>query len=320
MEWGDAMSDELMNTKEVARYLDIHEKQVYALIKAGRIPATRITGKWIFPKTLIDEWLSDNAAAAAAIRPARRKGARAQSILLAAGSNDPVLDLLLASLKGPLSDFLIFSSVTGSTHGLQLLQQGLTDLAWCHLFDRSSGEYNTREALAAYLPAAKTVGVHLFRRELGIVTAPGNPHEIRCIEDLTRDGIRFINRQEGSGTRLFLDDLLRKTGIPAERIAGYDRAVSTHVEVGLSILSGEADVGVATIAAARILGLPFVPLAREGFAMVLGQDAFFDQGVQAFIERLQSAAFRSRAENIADYDFGSAGKILFTTTEQGGVA
>ncbi len=309
------MSDELMNTKEVARYLDIHEKQVYALIKAGRIPATRVTGKWIFPKTLIDEWLSANAAAA--IRPARGKGARAQSILLAAGSNDPILDLLLASLKGPLSDFFIFSSVTGSMQGLRLLQRGLTDLAWCHLFDRSTGEYNSREALAAYLPTAKTVGVHLFRRELGLVTAPGNPQNIRRIEDLTRNGIRFINRQEGSGTRLFLDNLLLTAGIPATGIAGYDRAVSTHMEVGLSILSDEADTGVATIAAARILGLAFVPLTRESFAMVLGQDVFFEPGLQAFIELLQSAAFRSRAVNIADYDFGSAGKILFSTNEQG---
>jgi putative molybdopterin biosynthesis protein len=308
------MSDEFMNTREVARYLDIHEKQVYALIKAGRIPATRVTGKWIFPKTLIDEWLASNAAAA--IQPAREKRTRARGVLLAAGSNDPILDLLLSSLKEPLSDFFIFSAVTGSTQGLRLLQQGLADLAWCHLFDRSSGEYNTPKALAAYLPSAKTVGVHLFRRELGLVAAPGNPKEIRCVEDLARDGVRLINRQEGSGTRLLLDYHLDKAGIAAEGIAGYDEAVSTHMEVGLSVLAGEADVGVATIAAARILGLAFIPLIQESFDMILGQSVFFEPGVQAFIERLQSAPFRGRAGHIADYDFGSAGKILFTTDRQ----
>ena len=312
------MSDELMNTKEVARYLDIHEKQVYFLIKAGRIPATRVTGKWIFPKTLIEERLASNAAAA--IQPAREKHTKARGVLLAAGSNDPILDLLLASLKGPLSDFFIFSTITGSTQGLRLLQQGLTDLAWCHLFDTESGEYNTRKALAAYLPAAKTVGVHLFRRELGLVTAPGNPRMIHSIESLTKNGIRLINRQEGSGTRLLLDYLLQKAGISPEGIAGYEQAVSTHVEVGLSILSGEADTGVATIAAAKILGLAFIPLIQESFDMILGQDVFFEPGVQAFIERLQSAPFRGRAENISSYDFQRAAKILFTTEEQDGMA
>src|SRR4030042_6655772 len=94
---GGRMSDELMNTKEVAEYLDIHEKQVYALIKAKRIPCTRVTGKWIFPKHLIDEWIAIKAQESVAGEKDKRR--RVKGAILSAGSNDPNLDVLLSYMK-----------------------------------------------------------------------------------------------------------------------------------------------------------------------------------------------------------------------------
>jgi putative molybdopterin biosynthesis protein len=305
------MSEELMNTKELAQYLDIHEKQVYALVKAGRIPATRITGKWIFPKKLIDDWIQSDAVAA--LQQARDKRSKVQGALLAAGSNDPILDMLLTSLKTSYPDFYIFSAVTGSTEGLRLLQKGLTDVAWCHLFDPDSGQYNTQRVLSAYLPSVRSAVVHLFNRELGLTVPRGNPKNIRDISDIAQSGIKIINRQAGSGTRILLDYYLRKSSIPAESIAGYEREVWTHFEVGLSVLSGEVDAGIATIAVAKILGLPFVPLILESFDMILEQTTFFERGVQAFIDVLQSPEFRGKVENIYNYDFKDGGKVLYTS-------
>ncbi|MCX5819772.1 MAG: helix-turn-helix domain-containing protein [Deltaproteobacteria bacterium] len=100
------MSDEMMNTKEVAGYLGIHEKQVYALIKTGRMPATRVTGKWIFPKKVIDGWIEVNAKSG--LEQARQKSGRIPGALLASGSNDPVLDILQACLKKAHPEFFIF--------------------------------------------------------------------------------------------------------------------------------------------------------------------------------------------------------------------
>ncbi len=302
------MSEEMMNTKEVARYLDIHEKQVYALIKTKRIPASRVTGKWLFPKTVIDEWIETNARSG--LEQARQKSGRIAGALLAAGSNDPVLDILQTCLRRSQPDFFIFSSNTGSREGLLALEKGFTDIAWSHLLDPETGEYNI-PYLERLAPSVQAVVTNLFHRELGFVTAPGNPLGIRHFADLTRNDVRFINRQVGSGTRLLLDHRLGTAGIPPGEIRGYSLEVSTHMEVGLAVLAGEADAGIATAAISTLLGLGFLPIVRERFDMICDQSVFFQKGVQALIETLTDEGFRRRVEKLRSYDFQSAGRILY---------
>jgi putative molybdopterin biosynthesis protein len=304
------MSVELMNTKEVAKYLDIHEKQVYALIKSGRIPATRVTGKWIFPRKLIDEWVE--AKAGEGLAQAKQKSKKIAGALLAAGSNDPVLDILQTCVRNAYPDLYLFSANMGSTNGLDALNNGHTDIAWSHLLDPESGKYNV-PYLSTLLPAIKAVVVNLFYREIGFITAPDNPYQIRLFDDLAKEGLRFINRQQGSGTRVLLDHHLGRLGLSPDRIAGYDTEVYTHFEVGLSILSGEADAGIATSAVSKLFGLSFAPITRESFDMVLDQSTFFQKGVQAFMDVLNSSGFRKRVEKLGNYDFGDSGKILYST-------
>lgn len=305
------MSQEMMNTKEVAKYLGIHEKQVYALIKSKRIPSTRVTGKWVFPRKLIDEWIESNAKVG--LEKAREKSRRIEGALLASGSNDPILDMLQTYLRKLYPEFYIFSANTGSTDGLKALNMGYTDIAWSHLLDPKSGEYNI-PFLSSYLPNVKPVVVNLFDRDLGFVTAPKNPLGIRGFEDLTRKGVRFLNRQKGAGTRVLLDYHLKRLKISSSRISGYEREVYTHFEIGLSILSKEADVGIATIAVSKLFCLPFIPIIRERFDMILDQSTFFEKGVQAFMEVLRSEEFRNRVVRLGNYDFGNSGKILHSKT------
>ena len=304
------MSEEMMSTKEVARYLGVHEKQVYALVKSKRIPSTRITGKWVFPKRLIDEWIETHAKQG--LEKAREKSARMGGALLACGSNDPILDMLQTYMKKTYPEFLILSANTGSTEGLKALNSGYTDLAWSHLLDPKSGQYNI-PFLPTYLPDVKAVVVNLFHRELGLIMAPKNPFSIKGFEDLSKKGVRLVNRQKGSGTRVLLDHHLKQLKIPPSKIEGYDKEVYTHFEVGLSILSKEADVGIATIAVAKLLGLPFIPIAKESFDMILEQKTFFHKGIQTFIEVLNSKEFRQRVEPIGAYDFKDSGKIVYST-------
>lgn len=302
------MSEEIMNTREVARYLDIHEKQIYALIRAGRLPATRVTGKWIFPKSVIDEWIELHARVG--MEEARRKSGRIPGALLASGSNDPVLDILQTCLRKVHPEFYIFSANTGSTEGLTALEKGYTDIAWSHLLDPASGDYNV-PYLARLTPHVKAVVVNLFYRDLGFIVSRGNPLGISGFSDLSRKGVRFVNRQQGSGTRLLLDHHLEKAGIAAARISGYDREVFTHVEVGLAILSAEADTGIATAAVSSLLGLDYLPITQERFDMVLDQSVFFQKGVQALMETLAGDEFKKRVGNLGSYDFRSSGKILY---------
>ncbi len=301
------MSNELMNTKEVAKYLDIHEKQVYLLIKAGKIPCTRVTGKWIFPVKLIDEWLQTNARDG--LHQTRKRIHQIEGALLASGSNDPVLDMLLTAIKKDHPAFNIFSANTGSVSGLTALNSGLTDIAFSHLYDPETGDYNT-PYLKQYCPDHQPVVVNLFYRQIGFLVSKSKFNIFKGWESLRHKKIDFVNRQKGSGIRILLDYELKNRGIDGGNISGYDHEVYTHFEVGLSLISGEADVGIASAAVAKILDINFHPLANERFDMILDKNTFFQPGIQAFIETLQSEKFKNRVEKIGNYNFKDAGRIL----------
>jgi len=302
------MADEMMNTKQVAQYLGIHEKQVYALIQLKRIPATRVTGKWVFPRKLIDEWIETNARSG--LEQAKQKSKRVGGAILASGSNDLILDVLQAHIRRTHPDLYLFSASTGSTEGLKALNMGYTDIAWSHLYDPESGEYNI-PFIPTYLPDIKPVVINLYYRELGFVAAPKNPLAIKGFEDLGREGIRLVNRQKGAGTRKIIDYNLTKLGIDPSKVKGYDNETYTHIEVGLSVLSNESDVGVASVAIADLLGLFFIPITRERFDMIVDQRTFFEPGVQALIEVVRSDDFRGRVAKLGNYDFRDSGKILY---------
>ncbi len=295
---------ELMNTRQVAGYLGINEKKIYALAKARKIPCTRVTGKWTFPRKLIDAWIEQSA-----LQPERKALApEARSFLLAAGSDDPSLGILRDLFEQRTKPGSFFLSTVGSSAGLTSLHNGVADLATAHLLDPASGEYNL--PFVKRLLGGNTVVVQLFYRQLGLVMAPGNPMKLRAITDLARRKVRWINRQAGSGTRLYLDHALNRLQIRARKVNGYETSVSTHVEVGLRILRGEADAGLATMTTARLLGLDFVALARERFDAVIPQERFFSPGIQMLLSIVASREFRGRLEALGGYDSSESGRII----------
>jgi excisionase family DNA binding protein len=297
-----------MNTKEVAAYLGIHEKKVYYLAKAGRIPCTRVTGKWVFPKGLIDQWIEESAKGGLRTWKGEREE---RPFLLAAGSDDPSLGILKDLYAKRVAHPSFFLATVGSRAGLSTVRDGVADLALAHLRHPETGEYNV-PYLESVFPSGVAV-VPLFHRELGLVTRPGNPLGIGAVSDLTRAGLRFINRQEGSGTRLFLDQQLAQLGINPEPITGYHDKVATHFEVGLRVLHGDADAGVATGATARLLGLGFFPLTRERFDLVIAKERFFTRPVQALLEIVGSREFRTQVEAVGGYDTTESGRLLSST-------
>lgn len=304
------MSGEFMSTKEVAKYININEKQIYLLVKSGRIPCTRVTGKWIFPKNAIDDWIQNSVKGG--LQKARKKVSKMEGALLASGSNDPLLDILLSVIKKDHPDFNIFSANTGSVSGLEAFNAGLTDIAFSHLFDPQSGDYNT-PYLKKYCPDQQPVVVNLFYRQIGFLIVRSKSDIFKGWKSLTNKKIRFINRQGGSGVRLLMDDELKNRKISYKNIAGYDNEVYTHFEVGLSLISGEADVGIASAAVAKILDLEFKPIVSERFDMILDKNTFFQPAVQAFIETLQSEKFKNRVKKIGNYDFKDSGRILYSS-------
>jgi excisionase family DNA binding protein len=292
-----------LSAKELAEYIGINEKKIYFMAKAGKLPCTRVTGKWLFPKKLIDEWIEDNSRRAIGNRKESQR-----EFLLAAGSDDPSLGILrdlYAARKNPAA---LFIATTGSSGGLTAIRDGVADCAFSHLVDPETGEYNL-PFVRDTIPSGVAV-VPLFHRELGLVLGAGNPLGLRTLADLGQSGVRMINRQVGSGTRHYTDQQFSKLGIDGNQIPGYDDAVTTHLEVGVKVLSHQADAGIATAATARLLGLDFVSLTSERFDLVIPKACFFSPSVQTLIEIVGSRDFRSRVESLGGYDTADSGRMI----------
>jgi putative molybdopterin biosynthesis protein len=294
---------DLLNTKQAAEYLGINEKKIYYLAKTGKIPSTRVTGKWTFPKKLIDEWIEGSAG-----KPIRKVREQTPSLLLAAGSDDPSLGILRDIYAQKTTPASLFWATVGSSAGLAAIRDGLADFALAHLLDPATGQYNLPYLRNQFSDGV--AAVRLFSREIGVVVKAGNPLEIKSIGDFTRRGIRMINRQPGSGIRFLFDHELGRLGVNGKKIAGYERTVFTHMEVGLRILSGEADAGIAARSVARLLGLDFLDLTQECFDLVIPKTRFSSDGIQTLLEIVGSKEFRGRVEIMGGYDVSEAGRVL----------
>jgi excisionase family DNA binding protein len=303
------MEPRLLTVAEAARYLRLNPRSVYLLAQRGAIPASRVTGKWLFPLHLLDEWLEASVRQRTGERPARRRSSLPEGSLFLAGSDDPALELLPDAFQGEATRPLLFTATLGSVGGLEALAGGRADLACAHLVDRVSGEYNLPQ-VPRYLPGRSVVLVNLFHRELGLVVWTGNPRKVQGVGDLGGRGLRFVNRQPGSGTRAVIDDALAAAGVETSAVVGYREEVSTHWAVALRVLRSEADAGVATRAVATALSLGFIPLTRERFDLVVPKEGFFRPPVQALIEAIRSERFRRGLERLGGYDWTQTGRVL----------
>jgi excisionase family DNA binding protein len=301
------MTKEMLSTKEVAEYLSINEKQVYRLIKEKKIPATRITGKWLFPKGLIDEWVVNSARESVSMPS--RKGLSENQVVIA-GSNDLALELLVQNANLLHPEYTISVSNQGSLAGLIALKNANCHIAASHLLDLDTGGYNN-SFIKKHFPELKVVILNLAHREQGLIVKKGNPLGIKTLNDLTDKKISFVNRQEGSGTRVLLDYRLKENGIDPWKITGYDKIAHTHMEVALEVFSGSADAGIGIYAAVKLLGLDFIPLATERFDLVIPSDIFTSGPVKALREVLNSEDFKSNVARMAGYEIHDTGKIMY---------
>lgn len=297
---------DLLSTKEVAQLLDVNEKMVYGLIAEKGLPATKITGKWLFPKHLVEQWIENttqNYPAPSSPLPPYH------GLLIMAGSDDPLLERTLNLFNRTYPKHLAVYGNVGSFGGLKALRNNLCHLASSHLLQEEDGDYNFQFA-AEELHAPPAV-VNFCYREQGLILAKGNPLNIKSVADLARKEIRAVNRPQSTGTRLLFDQRLEKAGVSSETMAGYGHEVHRHLDVGLEVLSGRADAGPGIQAVAGILDLDFLPLGRERFDLLISRDRFFDKGVQLFLGLLHDRAFQQLAEGLPGYDLSQTGRTIF---------
>lgn len=297
---------QLMTTKEVAELLHIHEKMVYTLVAEKAMPATKIAGKWLFPQYLIEQWVENNTINFPDnIRPLTSN----QRLVVLAGSNDILLDKTITLFNRSFTGHLAVFGNVGSLGGVQALRNNLCHIAASHLIQDNEADYNFQFAAQEF--DTMPVVVNFCRRLQGLLFRKNNPLEILSVADLGRPGIRLVNRSLGTGTRLLLDRELQKAGIRGDTISGYNFEVGRHMDVGLEILAGCADVGPGIEAVAGALDLGFLPLRWERFDLLVSKEVFFEQAIQSFFGLLQSEPFKEAGRGIPGYDLSLAGKIVF---------
>ncbi|NTU72114.1 MAG: helix-turn-helix domain-containing protein [Coriobacteriia bacterium] len=229
-----------------------------------------------------------------------------RKMMVALGSDDFALQLLTDEYNALAGDQEIMASSVGSLDGLIALRQGLADVAGCHLFDAAAGDYNV-PYLRHLFPDRSVDVVTLAHREQGLMSAPGDTR-VRAVEDIAEPGIRFVNRNPGSGTRIWFDARLGDLGIPASAVTGYDTVMRTHGDVALAVATGQADVGLGIRAAAEAHGLEFAPLFTERYDLVFNADRSHGDDIQRLLERLSSRGFKNGVGGLSGYDASHTGE------------
>lgn len=295
---------ELLSTKEVAKFLNVNEKMIYSLISEKGLPASKVTGKWLFPIDLVRQWIevgTENYPQLAKLPPYH-------GLVLIAGSNDLLLDKIISTFNLKHEKHMVMFGMTGSMGGLKALKQNLCHIAASHLIaDNEEYNFPFLKNEMNQMPAV----MNFCLREQGIMVQKKNPKNILSVKDLGKQGIRIVNRQLGTGTRQLFDKELKKSGIRGETIDGYENTLPKHMDIGLQILTKKADAGPGIRPVASILGLDFVPICWERFDLLINKDRFFDKGIQLFLSLLKGKVIQAGAKEFGGYDLSYTGKMIY---------
>jgi putative molybdopterin biosynthesis protein len=224
-------------------------------------------------------------------------------VIIFSGSHDTAIEHIASQLSRHVS---ILTLPVGSLDGLVNLRQGLCHIAGAHLLD-PGGEYNT--PFVRHLFPDRPVGlVTLAYRTQGLILAPGNPKGISSLADLSRSDVTFINRNPGSGTRLWLDKELRRINLPAGLIRGYQQVVSTHSDSARIVQAGKADAAIGIQAAAWEARLDFIPLFEERYDLIFPDEKARLLG--PLLDHLQTASFRRELNSLTGYNTAHSGEQI----------
>ncbi len=224
-----------------------------------------------------------------------------------AGSHDLTVSILARMLGERAPHAQLEAEYLGSLGGLMALARNEADVAGTHLWDEASDTYNL-PFVRRLVPGKRAALLTVAHRSLGLIVPPGNPLEVQGLADLARSDVRLVNRQSGSGTRVWLDARLKALGITPQGISGYERQESTHLAVARAIESGEADVGLGIYAAAAVYGLGFVSLAQERYDLVLLEAVWHTAAAQALVAIVRSDAFKEAVAALGGYDTAETGQ------------
>ena len=232
-----------------------------------------------------------------------------RNTLVVIGSHDPLLDELADMLHLGDPRLYMSSSHVGSMGGIMAIRRGEAHMAGCHLLDTADGTYN-RSFIRKYFPKGDVRLVSCVGRQQGLMVARGNPLNICSFADVSRQGIRYVNRQKGSGTRILTDYLCSREKVEPSDVYGYTREELTHTSVAAQIACGSADVGMGIYSAAKLYDLDFIPICIEEYDLIIPDHAWDSPMVQQLLTILRSDAFREKILSMGGYTADHPGQVL----------
>ena len=290
----DDAQPRFMTVKQVATYLQVNEKKIYALVREGKIPASKLTGKWLLESS---------------------HGGLLTDRIVVAGSDDPLLFRAITQVANSLqSRALISYTATGSQLGLSLLAHRRADVCGIHWGPAEESLQRHPALIRQFVQSGDWALVRLFRREQGLLVAPGYWSADMGVDGLFRRGVRWVERQEGAGSQRFLRELISEHDLdPADRrITGR---ASTEREAASLIAMGQAEVAPGVRAAAAEFGLDFVPIGWEAFDLALHRGIFFRNLFQQLLDYLRGNDCRRQANMLGGYDLAELGTLVWTGSD-----
>jgi len=290
-----------MNVRQVAEYLHLNEKKVYAMASEGDLPATKVTGKWLFPRVLVDRWVLESC-----------HGGIMTDRLILVGSDDPLLQAAVNRLTQQIKVSALFGyTVTGTRLGLDLLAQGHADACTIHWGRAEESARRHPALLQQYSQSKQWILAHLFRRSQGLMVRIDDLPRLEDPKQALDFSTRWVVRQEGAGSQRFLGEWLSRFAFPMDQLTVANTAYSER-EVGALIAKGEADIGPGTLSAAMEFGLGFIPVCEESFDLVVPRNVYFRSLLQQLFSFLQSGEGLMLAQRLQGYDLSDCGKLVWS--------
>ena len=289
-----------MSVKQVANYLNLNEKKIYALVSDNLIPATKITGKWMFPRELIDKWMLDSS-----------HGGLLTDRLIVSGSDDPLLYRIVLEYAAATGSYALISySPTATQPGLSLLESRRVDVCGIHWGPDTESHIRHPALLKQHSEANNWVLIHAFRREQGLMLKANSVLQNQTIEEIISSPLRWSLRQSGAGAQRFLMERLSLYNLNADDLNSVNTALSER-EAAASIAMDITDIAPGVRAAATEYGLDFISFGWESFDLVIPRQIWFRRLFQELINRLKSRSSQQLAETLSGYDLSRTGELVW---------
>lgn len=293
-------SDAFMSVKQVAEYLHLNEKKIYALVNEGGIPATKVTGKWMFPRELVDRWMLDST-----------HGGLLSDRLVISGGEDPLLYHLVQEFARETGAHALISyTPTGTRLGLDLLQSNRVDTCGIHWGPDAESHIRHPALLSQYSQHRQWVLIHAFKREQGLLINPEIAEQAREPQQLFDHRYRWVLRQSGSGAQRFLLELFSHYGIDKDQLSCCTTALSER-EAAAAIAMRRADIAPGTRATATGYGVGFIPCGWVSFDLALPRAIWFRKLFQELLARLKSQPCQAMADLLTGYNLDGTGELVW---------